>query len=175
MKSKILGICALCVLAIVNPLHSLDSFGNFFSISSQPLNPNQAAKFDLDLSERHMFLSEDRTTIILERQGQYAITYFATGSLSTPGGGSQLVGPWSIGLFRNGGIVIGSLAGTTTGTDKEDRLGALTVAGQVIINGSVGDQLQIRNTASKPISLIGTVSGGPNQNTSITINVIQIE
>lgn len=169
----ILGVFAACSMFAGSSLYSLDSFGSFFSISSQPLDPDDAATFDLDNSEKNMTISVDRKTVVIGNQGQYLITFAATGSLSSAG--TQEVGPWSIGLFRNNGLIVGTVAGVTSGTDAEDTLDASMVTGQVIISASAGDELQIRNTSSEPIALLGTVSGGPNQNTSITLNVVQID
>lgn len=173
VKSKIIGAFIFCVLTMGTPLHSLDSFGSFFSISSQPLNLNDPVKFDLDNSEKNMGISSDRKTVIIHRQGQYLITFTATGSLSSSG--TQEVGPWSLGLYRNGGLIVGTVAGSTSGTDAEDTLDARTIVGQTIISAIVGDQLQVRSTTTLPISIIGTVSGGPHQNTSVSMNVVQIE
>lgn len=155
---------------------SLNSFANYFSISTQPLLTNQPVRFDDTNSNSSITLSADGHTVTLQKTGQYFITFTATGSLAGNSGGvPQQPGPWSVGLYRNNGLIVGSVAAAHSGTDAEDNLETLTTVGQVTINGSAGDTLQIRSTTTNDIVLEGTVSGGVVQNTSVSINIIQVQ
>lgn len=145
---------------------------NFFSISSQPVVAGAAARFDLQNINRHISLSNDGLTATVEHSGTYAVAVIATGSLATLAG--QTVGPWSVGLYHNGNLVPGSVAAAHSGSDGADNLMTLTTTSNVIINALKGDVFQVRNTTSSQIELIGTVSGGAVQNTSISINIHQI-
>jgi len=174
VKNKIFGICTLFVLAIGSPLYSLDSFANYFSTSTQQLNYNDPVTFHLKNSVQGATLSVDKKTITITTSGQYLFTFSGVGSLHTDGVGQQ-VGPWSIGLFRNNGLIVGTVASGHSGSDSADVLDARVVYGQAIFSVTAGDQIQIRSTTTNPIGLFATVDGGPHAGTSVTINIVKVK
>lgn len=172
MKKLLLGIFTFLMAATCGSAYAHEAYANFFSISSQPLNAGDAATFDLNNSVRDIDISVDRKTVTFEHGGHYAISFVATGGLSTSG--TQFPGPWSVGLLHNGILVNGSVAAADSGTEASDNLITLTTTGEIIIRCNAGDTLQLINTTSNPIQLEGTVSGGANQNTSVSISIVQI-
>lgn len=177
MKKVLFCLLAIFMISFSGSVFADDSFGNFFSISTQPLSANgegsDAARFDFNNAIDDISLSNDGTTITLEHKGVYLISFIVTGGLATDG--IQLPGPWSVGLYRNNGLVVGSVAAAHSGTDTPDNLITLTTAGQVIIRADKGDTLQVRNTTSSPIALLATVDGSIYQNTSVSINIVRID
>ncbi|HRD55786.1 MAG TPA: hypothetical protein PLC42_05250 [Parachlamydiaceae bacterium] len=169
---KFLFSLVLSLAAFSSSYASCPAYANFFSISSQPVLADAAVRFDLQNLHRYITLSNDGFSVTVEHTGNYSIALVATGSLGESG--TQVVGPWSVGLYQNGSLVPGSVAAAHNGTDADDNLITLTTTSNVIVRAVKGDVFQVRNTTFSEIELIGTISGGAPQNTSVSINFHQI-
>ncbi len=174
MKKILLSSVTFLMLAVSTSAFAITSFGNFYSISTQPLASEAVATFDLNNSVNNISISADRQTITIITAGNYEIGFNVVGGLSTDG--TQIPGPWSVGLLRNSVLIGGSVVASHSGTDTPDNLITLSTSGHVIVSLSAGDTIQLVNTTLSPIALLGTVDGaGTLQNTSVSINIVQLD
>lgn len=168
MKKFLLGSLMFVGMLFANgAVEAKESFANYYSTTLQTLasgdsvafeNSNEVRKFDIDVTN---------TEIEFHYAGTYQITFTAVGGVSVSAAPEE--GPWSLGLYLNGVLVPGSIAGASSGTDSEDAAAAATIVGQVIIAVEKGDILQLKNTASTSVYITPDVSGGVNLNDSASI------
>lgn len=158
LLSLFLGI--LCCFTL-----SAKPAGNWYSDEDQLVLPGSAVTFNHENFQSEVTLLGNNT-ILFEQCGNYVVTYSATGSVFT---NSLTTGRWSVGLWINSQLVPGSTSGDSNFLTD----GVLTIKGRVIIEVNEGDFLQLRNTTSAQIALLGSISSNPTIRNSSTTLVIK--